>query len=114
MSPIDLAFVVRLGLYAWLSLLGFCVLHGILFGGINTTGLLSHPRSERSSADRMTLLLATLGFAFYYVTTALRTPLDPVDPSLPDVSSDILVGLLGANSVYLATKFGQTRAGRAP
>ena len=64
MSPMDLAFVVRLGLCAWLSLLAFCVLHGILFGTINTTGLLSHPQGERSSADRVTLLLTSLGFAF--------------------------------------------------
>lgn len=113
MSPVDVAFVVRFGLCAWLALLGLCVLHGILFGTINTTGLLSHPESDRSSADRITLLLATLGFALYYVTTALRTPLDAANPSLPDVSSDVLVGLLGANSVYLGTKFAQIRAGRS-
>jgi hypothetical protein len=59
------------------------------------------------------LLLTSLGFAFYYTVTALRTPLDPVDPALPDISSDVLVALLSANSIYLATKFAQT-PGRSP
>jgi len=47
------------------------------------------------------------------VITALRLPLDPKDPSLPDISSDMLVALLGANGVYLTNKYMQTPKGRS-
>lgn len=113
MSPGDLAVVVRLALCVWLALLAANVVHGLLSGAINTYRLLSHDESSNTSADRVVLLLTTLGFALYYVITGVGSPLDPEHPSLPDISPDMLVALLGANGVYLMTKFMQATTGRA-
>lgn len=113
MLPGDLAFLVRVALYVWLALLAANIAYGLLSGRINTHRILSHDDAPDTSADRVVLLLTTLGFALYYFITALKTPLDPIDPRLPDISADMLVALLGANGFYLTTKFMHAQTGRS-
>jgi hypothetical protein len=108
MSPEGLAAIVQLVLFAWLALLAANILYGLLSGRINTDRILSHDEDRDASADRVVLLLTTLGFALYYVITSLRAPLDPTNPSLPEISTDMLVALLGVNGVYLSSKYMQT------
>jgi hypothetical protein len=107
MSPEGLASIVRAILCAWLGLLILIVVFGVLFGTINTTGLLNDKQGGPWTANRLALLLTTFGFAFYYTIEALRS--DP--PAFPDVSTDMLVALLGANGFYLTNKIALTGTG---
>ena len=60
-------------------------------GGVVLTGILSHnPNDQRGFPERMAVLVGTLGYAFYYVVTALRAPIDAANPSLPDVPEGVL------------------------
>jgi hypothetical protein len=92
-----------------MGLLLFVVAFGVLFGTTSTSGLLSSKPRGPWMADRVTLLLATLGFAFYYTVEGLRSH----SPALPDVSTDMLVALFGANGFYLTTKIALTGRGRS-
>jgi hypothetical protein len=94
--------LVENGLLLWLGLLAAFVLRGILTGAINTSGLLSDERRGDIAPQRVALLLATLSYAAFYVTTALRA--SPNSGGLPDVPDSVLTVLLGTNGLYLTGK----------
>jgi hypothetical protein len=104
------ALLLRLGLVAWLGALVLIVVFRLMTGGIVLDGLLSHdPTGQQGFAERLTLLLATLGYALYYTSTALGTPLDAAEPALPDVPEGVLTVLLGVNGLYLTGKIIELR-----
>ena len=107
MPPSTLAYVVEFGLFVWFGLLALTVVAGILRRKIRTVGILTHRTSQAGRQvvpERVTLLLVTLAYAGFYALTALRTPLDPSSPSLPNISDAELFVLFGSNGLYLAGK----------
>lgn len=65
--------------------------------------LRSSPNAEMRSEriQNVALLLLVLGG---YAANALRTPLDPDHPSLPDAPATLLAILAGSNGIYLVKK----------
>ena len=107
MPWVRLASVVEFAFLVWFGLLALTVVAGILRRKIRTVGILTHRTSEAGRQivpERVTLLLVTLAYAGFYVLTALRTPLDPLRPSLPNISDAELFVLFGSNGLYLAGK----------
>lgn len=99
--------ILRLSLLIILGLLAGLVLRGILSGNIKTYGLVSHGEAAGWSVapERLAALLATFGYAAFYVLQALRMPFDGHQPALPDIPDEVLAVLLGTNGVYLTRKF---------
>jgi hypothetical protein len=103
--------VLESGLLAWLAALILLIAFRLMTGEIRLDGLLSHSADTSSGLpERMTVAVATLGYALYYAGTALHTPLDAMHPSLPDVPDSILTVLFGINGLYLTSKIANLRA----
>ena len=105
--------ILQTGLLIWLLALAGLVFLRIVSGKINSAGLLLHTcptnkaaaKPEHIRPERMVLLVSSLGYAAYYTMTALQTPLDLIDPSLPEIPSEVITALLGTNGAYLSMKF---------
>jgi hypothetical protein len=110
MDTHTIVWVLQLGLLSWLGALIFIVVFRLMTGAISLDGLLAHDKSDgRGVAERLVLLLATLGFALYYASSALHAPLEGLHPSLPDVPEGVVTALLGANGLYLTGKIADLR-----
>jgi hypothetical protein len=104
MTPERLAFVLQIGLFAWFGLLALFILRGLFNRSIHLDGVLGHRAGAAPVAERLTMVLVTLGYAGFYVVTALRLPLDAAEPTLPDVPEEALLALVGSNGLYLVGK----------
>ena len=107
----DAAWILEWGLLVWLLILAGVVALRVLSGSIHNVGLISHTNElgqRRIRPERLLLLASSLGYAVYYVTTALQTPLDMADPSLPEIPNEVVTAILGTNGAYLSLKLLQT------
>lgn len=103
-----IANVLQWVLFGWLGLLVAVFLRGLLLGRMKTEGLLASDRDGNLDPERVLLLVTTLGIAFYYTVVAIGDPL-PIDPmtnrpSMPDLSTDLLYLLAGAQAGYVGGK----------
>ena len=94
-------------LVLWLLVLAALVARDVFFRA-PPTGLLRRLDGSQAEPERIALLAVTMGFAFYYLLTALQTPIDDliVDgvPTMPDVSTEMLVVLFGTQGGFLFGK----------
>jgi hypothetical protein len=107
---LDLLGVFLQGFFlAWLGGLAAVVVAKALTGGINVEGLLSSPGGAGIDPERLTLLVATLAIAVYYVVTTLGTPLAELrlagdQYQLPDLPTETVLALGGSQAAYLGGK----------
>lgn len=102
--------VLSLGLLIWFALLAALIAGRMLRGDINVSGFMRADRdpNEPVAPERalsMMLFPVVIGM---YALDALHAPIDPLHPSLPDLSDNLLMLLTGGNGLYLAGKITRT------
>ncbi|HEX8165678.1 MAG TPA: hypothetical protein VF601_07810 [Beijerinckiaceae bacterium] len=89
---------------AWLAALFLVTWYKLWKAQSSITGILRASPTAEVRSERVQNVAA---FAFVlgaYALNALRTPLDPDNPSLPDASPTLMMLLAGSNGIYLIKK----------
>ncbi len=97
------------GLLIWFALLAAVIAGRILRGDIKTDGFMHTARGDGKVAPERVLYMAIFPVVLgMFALDALHAPLDPLNPSLPDLSDNMLMLLTGGNGLYLAGKIART------
>ena len=92
----------------WLALVGVIIFYRMASGKIRLTGLMRITARAPFGFDRIQLLFVTLLVAAGYAVLALASG---PDKAMPNISTPLLLVLIGSNGTYLAAKFAARRGG---
>jgi hypothetical protein len=90
---------------AWLAILAMISFYKLWKNGVRLTDMLrARSGGENLIGDRLQNFALFLFIVGSYVLSAVAIQLDPVRPSMPDVSDTLLIVLTGSSGLYLAGK----------
>ena len=99
---------LQTGFAIWFVLLAAIVLWRMLTGAIDLRGLLRHDPADGVAPERLVTLAAFPTVLVSYVLGALHADMSVAQPSLPDISQNMILLLTGGNGFYLAGKIARS------